>query len=263
MNIPWPILALMGLLGLAIGSFLNVVIYRVPRHESIMFPASRCTVCQTPIKPWHNVPVFSWLALRGRCAACHAVISPRYFFVELATAGLFVAITLRFRLAAELPAYLYLGAAAITLLMIGLDLRQLPNKIVLPSYFVTVLLFVPAGAAGGTITEVVRALIGMTALWAVFFAVAIAFPAVMTFNDANLAGLMGLYLGWLSWAALLIGGFGTFLLGAVGTATLLVTRRKPPATTAPFGSLLIVAAALAVFIAVPVTHWYGSMLTIA
>ena len=136
MNTPWPVLVLIGLLGLMIGSFLNVVIYRVPRRESLMFPASRCTSCETPIKPQHNVPVLSWLALRGQCATCRVAISWRYPLVEAATAALFVAITLRFGLSLQLPAYLYLGAVGITLLMIGVDLRQLPNSIVLPSYVV-------------------------------------------------------------------------------------------------------------------------------
>jgi len=263
MTTPWPFLALIGLLGLMIGSFLNVVIYRVPRGESVMFPASHCTACKTPLKPWHNVPVLSWLALRGRCATCRVAISPRYLLVEAGTAVLFVAITLRLGLSAQLPAYLYLAAAGITLLMIGVDLHQLPNTIVLPSYVVSVLLLMPAGAVHGSMSPAVRAVIGMVALWAIVFALAIAFPTGMTFNDANLAGLVGLYLGWLSWSALVIGGFGAFLIGGFGGATLLVTGRTTPGTAVPFGSCLIVASTLAVFVAVPVSNWYGAMLAIA
>ncbi|MCW2644416.1 MAG: putative prepilin peptidase [Pseudonocardiales bacterium] len=262
MNSPWPIVALVGLLGLVIGSFLNVVIYRVPRRESLMFPASRCTACQTPIKPWHNMPVLSWLALRGRCSTCQVAISWRYPLVEVATAGLFVATTLRFGLSLQLPAYLYLGAVGITLLMIAVDLRQLPNSIVLPSYVVGALLLMPAGALEGDWSPAIRGLVGMSALWAVYFALAIACPNSVSFSDAALGGLIGLYLGWLSWGALLIGGFGALLIGVAGGATLLA-RRTERESGVPFGSCLIVASALAIFLAVPVTHWYGSIVTFA
>jgi leader peptidase (prepilin peptidase)/N-methyltransferase len=263
MSTPWPLVALIGLLGLLIGSFLNVVIYRVPRDESILFPNSHCPACQTPIKPRHGVPVLSWLALRGRCATCHVWISVRYPLVELGTAALFTAITLRFGVSLQLPAYLYLAAAGITLLMIGVDRRQLPNSIVLPSYLVVVLLLIPAGAANADLSPVLRALVGMAALWAIFFALAIACPRGTRFDDANLAGLIGLYLGWLSWDALLIGASGAFLLGGMGGATLLVTGRAHRASAVPFGSCLIAASALSVFVAVPVAGWYGSILTIA
>ena len=263
MNTPWPFVVLIGLVGLVVGSFLNVVIYRVPRQKSIISPASHCTTCKTPIKPWHNVPVLAWLTLRGRCATCQVAISPRYPLVEAGTAALFVAITLRFGLSVELPAYLYLAAVGITLLMIDVDLRQLPNSIVLPSYVVGVLLLMPAGAVHGDWSQTVRALTGMAALWAIYFALAIAYPLGMSFSDANLAGLLGLYLGWLSWGALLIGAFGAFLIGGVGGVALLATGRTDRRSVVPFGACLILAAALALFLAVPLTRWYGSILSIA
>jgi leader peptidase (prepilin peptidase)/N-methyltransferase len=262
MSTSWPVLVLIGLLGLMIGSFLNVVIYRVPRQVSLLFPASRCTSCETPIKPRHNVPVLSWLALRGRCANCRTAIGWRYPLVEAMTAALFVAVTLRFGLSLQLPAYLYLGAVGITLLMIGVDLRQLPNSIVLPSYVIGGLLLMPAGALEGNWSPALRGLAGMSLLWAIFFSLAIACPLSVDFSDAALGGLIGLYLGWLSWGALLIGGFGALLIGVAGGATLLA-RRTERESGVPFGSCLIVASALAVFLAVPVAHWYGSIATFA
>lgn len=102
------LLLVVGLLGLAIGSFLNVVIYRVPRGESLVRPGSHCPSCDAPIKAWHNVPVVGWLVLRGRCAACRAPISGRYPLVELGTAALFVLVTYRLD---QLPEPYRLGRA--------------------------------------------------------------------------------------------------------------------------------------------------------
>src|SRR5688572_13899648 len=98
-----PVLVGAGVLGVAVGSFLNVVIHRVPRDGSLLRPGSHCPHCQTPVRPWHNIPVLSWLALRGRCARCRQPIGVRYPLVELGTAGLFVAVTAKFGLSPILP----------------------------------------------------------------------------------------------------------------------------------------------------------------
>ena len=260
MTTTWPLIALIGLLGLAIGSFLNVVIYRVPREESILFPASHCTTCSEPIKRRHNVPVLGWLMLRGRCACCKATISARYPLVETGTALLFIAVTARFGWSAELPAYLYLAAVGVTLTMIDFDVRLLPDSIVLPSYVVSVLLLMPAGAMSGEWWVAVRALLGMGALWAIYFVIGLAYPRGMGFGDVKLAGLLGLYLGWLGWEALLIGGFGAFVVGGFSGTALIASRRATRTSTIPFGPSMITAAVLALFFAAPITHWYGSML---
>lgn len=235
----------------------------MPRDESLLFPSSHCPGCQTPIKARHNVPVLGWLLLRGRCASCKVPISGRYPLVEAGTAALFVAITLRFGLCVQLPAYLYLASVAITLVMIDVDLRQKPNSILLPSYVVVVLLLMPAGAVDAGWWRGERALIGMAALWTIYFALAIAYPRGMSFSDANLAGLVGLYLGWLSWGALVIGLFGAFLIGGASGATLLATGRKDNEIAVPFGSCLILASVLAIFLSVPITSWYGSIIPVA
>jgi leader peptidase (prepilin peptidase) / N-methyltransferase len=219
MTAPWPIIALITLLGLVIGSFLNVVIYRVPRAESIAFPASHCPSCNTALQPWHNVPVLSWLALRGRCAFCNASISVRYPLVEAGTAALFTVITLRFGLSLELPAYLYLAAIGITLAMIDLDGRRLPDTLVLPFYLVAIALLLPAGVAAGDWPAATRAVAGLAGLAAICFALAAAFPNRFDLEDVKLAGLLGLYLGWLCWLAIPIGAVGGFLLAGIRTET--------------------------------------------
>lgn len=262
MSTPWPIVAAIALLGLVIGSFLNVVIYRVPREESIAFPASHCPNCKTNLRPWHNVPLLSWLALRGRCHYCNISISARYPLVEAGTAALFAAITLRFGLSIELPAYLYLAAIGVTLAMIDFDVRRLPDTIVLPSYVVAVLLLMPAGAATGDWAAATRSLAGMAAFAAMYFALTIAYPNGLDLGDVKLAGLLGLYLGWISWSAILIGAFGGFLLAGIGgTAVAAAPRGRHRAASFALAPCMLAAAGLALFVTVPLTSWYGSLLT--
>ena len=257
----WPLLAAMGALGLAVGSFLNVVIYRVPREESIVAPGSHCPSCDTALKARHNVPVMSWLMLRGRCAFCHAGISARYPLVEAGTALLFAAITLRFGLSVQLPAYLFLGAVGITLAMIDFDVRRLPDTIVLPSYVVSVLLLMPAGAVDGDWRTATRGLAGMFALAGIYLVLAVAYPRGLTIGDVKLAGLLGLYLGWLSWEAALIGAFGGLLIGAVGGAMFGSSRHRQGGAIA-FAPCMVSAAVLALFVTVPISTWYASVLAV-
>ncbi|MFC4058209.1 prepilin peptidase [Planomonospora corallina] len=251
---------LAGLLGLLVGSFLNVVIHRVPRAESLLRPGSHCPACSTPIRPWQNVPVLSWLALRGRCAACREPISARYPLVELATALLFAAVAARIGTAPELPAYLYLAAVAVALSVIDLDVHRLPDVIVLPSYAVGALLLAPAAAAGAGWTPALRALVAMAVLFAFYFALAWFYPGGMGFGDVKLAGLLGLYLGWLGWSAVVVGTFAAFLLGGLAGAALLVTGRAGRKTAVPFGPAMLAGALLALFAAGPIAAWYGGLL---
>ena len=261
----YPAVGFVALNGLLIGSFLNVLIYRIPREQSILFPASSCLSCHRPLRVWHNIPLFSWLALRGRCAYCHAHISARYPLVELGTALLFGAITLRFGVSAELPAYLYLASIGIVLALIDMDVRRLPDAILLPSYVVTVLLLMPAGAIDADWQRAVRSLITMGAMWAVYFALALAYPA-MDFAEAKLAGLIGLCLGWLSWSTAVIGLFAAFLISGGSGLVLDGGRRGQQRTDAsarvPFALSLVAAAVLALFVSVPISHWYGSTLAV-
>lgn len=262
MTVAWPFVAVMGVLGLAIGSFLNVVIYRVPRQESIMFPSSHCPMCETPIKGRHNVPVLSWLVLRGSCHTCKSPISARYPLVEAGTALLFAAITLRFGLSIELPAYLYLAAIGVTLAMIGFDVRRLPDSIVLPSYIISVLLLLPAGAVHADLHGTLRALGGMVALLVLFFALALAYPNGLGFGDVKLAGVVGLYLGWLSWNALFLTAAGSLLIAAIGGSAAVVTKHGTRHMAVPLGPCLVGAAVLALFVAAPISSWYGSVITV-
>ncbi|GAA0707878.1 prepilin peptidase [Dactylosporangium roseum] len=249
-----------GVLGLAVGSFLNVVIHRVPRGESLLRPASHCPQCTAPVRPWHNVPLLGWLLLRGRCADCAAPISVRYPLVEVGTAVLFVAVTARFGLSASLPAWLYLAAVAVALALIDLDVLRLPNAIVLPSYVVAPLLLLPAVVVERDWAAGLRGLVAMAALWVFYFLLSLVYPGGMGFGDVKLAGVLGLYLGWLGWSSVAVGTFAAFLLGGIVGAVLLVTGRAGRRTAMPFGPSMLAGALLALFAAAPITGWYSSLL---
>lgn len=246
-EIVWAVVA--GVFGLAVGSFLNVVIYRVPAGESVVSPPSRCPSCRAAIRPRHNVPLFGWLLLRRRCHDCAAPISARYPLVEAATGVLFAAVTWRL-LAIDLPwalgAYLYLAAAGVALSMIDIDVKRLPDRIVLPSYAVVAVLLSVAALGEQDWWPLARAAMGAVAMFAFYFALAFAYPAGMGFGDVKLAGVLGALMGYLSWSALLVATFGAFLLGAIVGVALIVTRRGGRRTAIPFGPFMIAAALITV-----------------
>jgi leader peptidase (prepilin peptidase)/N-methyltransferase len=233
-------------LGLLVGSFLNVVIWRVPRGESVVSPPSHCPVCDRELRWRDNIPVLSWLLLRGRCRDCRTPISRRYPLVELATAVVFAVMAARIGWDAALPAFLYLGAIGVALWMIDIDVRRLPDPIVLPSYLVGVVLLGAAAAVSGEWGDLLRAVIGMAALYAFYFLLAFIYPAGMGFGDVKLAGVLGLYLAWLGWAELVVGAFLGFLLGGVVGILLMLTRRAGRKSQLPFGPYMLAGAFLAI-----------------
>ncbi|HVT65156.1 MAG TPA: prepilin peptidase [Mycobacteriales bacterium] len=246
-----------GVWGLVIGSFLNVVIWRVPRDESVVRPPSHCPSCDKPISPRDNVPVVSWLLLRGRCRHCQARISIRYPLVELATAGLLTAFAVRFGPHAALPAFLYLGCVGIALAMIDLDVQRLPDKLTLPSYPVALVLLGIAAMAQGAGWPYARALIGMAAMFSFYAALWFVYPAGMGLGDVKLSGVLGLYLGWLSWRALVVGAASAFLVGAVvSVVILLVVQGSGRKTKVPFGPFMLLGVLIAIFAADPIAHGY-------
>jgi leader peptidase (prepilin peptidase)/N-methyltransferase len=252
-----------GVLGLAIGSFLNVVIYRVPEGLSVVSPPSRCPHCGALIRNRHNVPVLGWLVLRGRCYDCKAPISPRYPLVELATGLLFAAMTLRILhldLAPALAAYLYFVAIGVALTMIDIDHKRLPDKIVLPSWIVISLLLVIAAIADSNWNDLARAGIGAAALFGFYFLMAFIYPAGMGFGDVKLSFILGAVLGYLSWKAFAVGAFGGFLLGAVGGIVLLAAGRGNRKTAIPYGPCMIAGALIAVFAYAPIADAYLDLL---
>ena len=245
------VVIIVGLLGLAVGSFINVVVWRVPRGQSVVHPPSACPKCRRPIRARDNVPVLSWLALSGRCRDCAEPISARYPLVESVTAALFVALAFRFDVlgtqALALPAFLFLGAIGVALALIDLDTHRLPNAIVLPAYPVALALLGVATVGSVNPDAIVRALVGGAAMFAFYFILAVAVPRGMGFGDVKLAGVLGLYLGWLGWGTLVVGGFAAFVLGGVFSIVLLLMRRAGRGSGIPFGPWMLAGAGIGIF----------------
>jgi leader peptidase (prepilin peptidase)/N-methyltransferase len=236
-----------GLFGLAVGSFLNVVVWRVPRHESIVRPGSHCPNCDTELGAIENVPVLSWVVLRGRCRHCGQRISARYPLVELLTAVLWVGLAQRFGSTWELPPYLALSAGLVALSLIDLDHFLLPNRVLYPTGFVMAALFVVPAVVDGQGDDYLRAVLGGAAAFAVFFVIHVVSPRGMGFGDVRLSFVLGMALGWLSWGQVYLGLFLGFLLGAVVGSLLIALKLRTRKDHVPFGPFLAAGAMLAVY----------------
>jgi leader peptidase (prepilin peptidase) / N-methyltransferase len=254
------VIVLASLFGLFVGSFLNVVIYRVPKGESVVRPRSRCPGCGTQLAEYDNIPVLSWLLLRGRCRTCHASISVRYPVVEALTAVVFGLTAWHFGWVAVLPAFLYLGAVGIALAAIDMDTKRLPDRLVLPSYGVAAVLLGGAAALGHDWHAMARVALAGLALWAFYLLLVVVYPKGMGWGDVKLAGVLGMYLGWLGWGPLVVGGFLGFLLGGLLGAALMLLGRAGRKTKIPYGPYMIAGTFLAVFWGQPIADWYAGIL---
>jgi leader peptidase (prepilin peptidase)/N-methyltransferase len=236
------LIAVCGVLGLLVGSFLNVVVARVPQDLSVVSPPSACPRCGLPIAPRDNVPVLSWLLLRGRSRCCGQPISVRYPLVEAGSALAFAAVAGWLGAVAALPAFLYLAAVSIVLALIDIDIRRLPFVIVAPSYLVAAVGLGAASLVDRDGASAVRALVGAALLWCFYRLLHAVYPAGMAYGDVRLAGLLGMYLGWLGWSELVTGGFFGFVVGGLGGAVVMATGRGGLKTQIPYGPYMIVGA---------------------
>ncbi len=244
-------------LGLVFGSFLTVVIHRVPAGESLVRPRSRCPSCGTQLRAVDNVPVASWLALRGRCHACGARISAIYPLTEVACGALFVAVALVY----EDPWQAVLLAPFLGLL-VGIsviDLRhyRIPNRLVYPGVVVSGA-FVVVGDLAGAPLSAPGAVVGLLAYGLGLLVVALIAPKGMGMGDVKLAGLIGLVLGAIDLALVAVAAGAGILLGGVGAlvALLLGASRK---TRIPYGPFMAAGAAVAVFVGDAVVDGYLSL----
>ncbi len=261
--------------GLLIGSFLNVVIARVPAGQSLVKPPSRCPRCETPILARDNIPVLSWLLLRGRARCCGEPISARYPVVEATTATAFGLVTVwvanrsadptwplggRYLPSAPvtiaLLAMLSLAAVSIVLAMIDIDTRRLPFWIVAPATAVAVVLLAGSGALAGSGDAALRVFIGGAALWVVYRVLHLVYPTGMGYGDVRLSAMLGAYLAWLGYGALVVGAFAGFLLGALGGVTLMLLRGAGLKATIPYGPYMLAGTWLGLVVGEPLWRAY-------
>jgi leader peptidase (prepilin peptidase)/N-methyltransferase len=230
-----------GVLGAVFGSFLNVVVYRLPRHESLVLPASHCPSCGTPVKPYDNIPILSWLALRGHCRGCGAPISVRYPLVEALSAALCIGAVLTHHSVAGIALSVALILLVVPAGLIDLEHRIIPNRITALGALLALaigLAFDPAGEPGR--------LIAAAAAGGFLLLAALAYPGGMGMGDVKLAGMMGLFLGAAVAPALLVA-----LLAGVALGVVVIARNGAQAgrrTAIPFGPFLVLGALIAVFL---------------
>ena len=245
-------LVIVSLAGLAVGSFLNVVIHRLPRKASIVSPASHCPHCGATLR-WHdNVPLLSYVLLGGRCRACRAPIGLRYPLVEAATAGVFVAHYLVLGWSPLLLVRLVFAAAMLALFAIDLEHRLLPNAITLPGLVVGLVssMFLPPGFA----SALIGALGGGGFLWLVAEAYyRYAGEEGMGGGDIKMLAMIGAFLGWkLTLLTLVLSS----ILGSVIGLTMVVTRLGGLKSALPFGTFLALAAIAASIVGEQILAWY-------
>ncbi|HWG07588.1 MAG TPA: prepilin peptidase [Solirubrobacteraceae bacterium] len=229
-----------GVLGAIFGSFLNVVAYRLPRHESLIAPASHCPRCGTPVKPHDNIPILSYLLLRGRCRSCAAPISPRYPLVEAITAGLCIGAVLAHDSAAGIALGVALVLFVVPASLIDLEHRIIPNRLTAAGAVLALAIGLALDPAGEP-----ERLIAAAAAGGFLLLAALAYPGGMGMGDVKLAAVMGLFLGREVAPAIFVALVAGVLVGVV-----IIARRGAHAgrkTAVPFGPFLGLGALVGLF----------------
>ncbi|HET7265536.1 MAG TPA: prepilin peptidase [bacterium] len=234
--------------GAIFGSFANVLIHRLPRRQSIVAPGSCCPSCGAPIRPWDNVPVVSYLLLRGRCRACGARISPRYLIVEIATGALIAGVVWRFGLSLAALRYGVLAFALLVIFFTDLEHQIIPNAVTYPGILVGLVL----SAASGQLAVSVAA--GAAAGLA-FLLLGVLSRGGMGGGDTKLAAMIGAFLGS---PAVIVALFLAVALGGVAGLLLLALRLRGRKDSIPFGPAMATGAMIAVFGSNAIVHWYLS-----
>lgn len=257
------LVGLVGFLGLLVGSFLNVVVHRVPAGLSVVNPPSACPGCRNELRKRDNVPVLSWLLLRGKCRDCAMPISARYPLVEAGTGVAFALTAWRFTDPVVLGAALVVVGAGIGLALIDIEHQRLPFAITRVTTILVVLVVVAGAAAGTSLdwTAIAVSVGSWTGLYALLH-----FGSggrAMGLGDVALAPVLGLVLGLLGWEAAVIGLFAGFVIGTVVLVPLRATGHLARRQAVPHGPFMLAGAALGLFAGLPLAQAYASTMGLA
>lgn len=233
-------------LGLAFGSFATVLASRGLGDESFVSPGSRCDTCQTRIARRDNIPVVSWIVLRGRCRHCDAQIPVSTPVAEISTAILFAIVTWVLGATWTLPAYLVFVTACVALTLTDLAAKRLPNRIVFPADAIGAVLLVAGALLDGDADNLVGAAVGALGYSGVMLVVHLIAPAGLGFGDVKLAVLLGMFLGYQSLWHVAAGFFFAYLAGGIISIVLVVTKLRTMKDAIPFGPYMMAAALLMV-----------------
>ena len=252
------IFILIGIIGLVIGSFLNVLIYRVPEGKSIAWPASHCPNCDQPLKWRDNVPLLSFIILRGKCRSCGQPISWQYPLVELSAAVISIMALLKFDLSSAFLAAAFFMLVLLTVAVIDLQRQIIPNRIIIPAMIFSAAVALFTALIGRDFlpvagrTSLLMAAVGFAAGGGLLLLVAVIRPGGMGGGDIKLAGFMGIFLGPYVIMALFIG----FLLGSLAGLTSIILLHKSRRDLLPFGPFLSFGAILTLFFGGAILKWY-------
>ena len=248
-------IVLFAILGLVVGSFLNVCIDRLPRNESIVYPPSHCAICQHKLAVKDLIPVFSYLRLRGHCRYCQASIPRKLFWVELATGVIFALLYWHYGLSAELGVMAFYACLFIIIFIIDLEHGLILNKVVYPGMVVAFLLaLLPRPwLTQWIVTGVANAALGGAIGFAILFLIAIVSRGGMGWGDVKLAALIGLATGFpLVFFSLIMGA----ILGGIVAVALVIAKKRNRRETIPFGPFLAVAAMITLLWGNNILNWY-------
>jgi leader peptidase (prepilin peptidase)/N-methyltransferase len=241
------LIVLAAMLGLIFGSFATVAAYRIPRRESIVTGRSKCPNCGHMITAAENIPVFSYITLRGRCKHCGTSISPRYPLIEIATAALFALSAWKFELSVEAFVYAAFFWVLVVLTVIDIDHKLLPNRVVYPAFILGWAGLTIAALVDGEPGRLAEAAVGALIFGGFFFVVAFIVPAGMGMGDVKLALVLGTFLGYIEApGVVLVGMFLSFLAGGL-IGIIILARGGSRKTQVPFGPYLALGSTVAVF----------------
>ena len=242
--------------GLLIGSFLNVVIYRIPAGVAVVRPPSACPHCGHHIRARDNVPVVSWVLLRGRCRDCGEPIAVRYPLVEAATGVLFGITAWLVGPVWVLPAFLWFVGVTLSLSLIDVDHRRIPNRVLYPGTIVATVLLAGGAVLDGDLAALGRAVAGGAGFFGFLFVLALVARGGFGFGDVKLGFLLGEFAAYRGWGSLFVAGFAAFLIGGLVGVSLMAARRAGRRDLMPFGPALVAGCYLGIAAGEAVFDWY-------